>query len=229
MTKTKEEFLKAFKPKLLPYVKNWKGVYGSPGQIGYRRIDVWEEDFVVGLIYAPSDDALAFFAGRQLVTKIEDDYIYCDIYGSGEKSQISGKDKIGRLTSRLVVLEEQSDDVLYELYLKGVFKKDYGKEKWEECKRIREDYEREEFLKYQPIVDRAIKAGTLEFKIETEEKPHGTFHTYVPYLNNKRMMGFGYGKEENPPLDIVEHAYRYIGYWIEKEEKDKETLAKENI
>lgn len=229
MTKTKEEFLNVFKPKLLPYVKNWGGLYGSPGQIGYRRIDVWEEDFVVGLIYARDDDSLAFFAGRQLVTKIEDGCIYCDIYGSGEKSQISVKDKIGRLTCRLVILEEQSDDVLYELYLKGVFKKDYGKEKWEECKRIREDYDREKFLKYQPIVDKALEDGRLELKVESQVKPHGTFYDYVPYLDGKRMMVFGMGRDERPKKDIVEHVYRYIGYWIEKGEKDKETLAKANV
>lgn len=114
--------------KLRPYEKNWEGVYGSPHQIGYRRRQIWLDDMVEGLLYAPSDDALAFGAVRYLVTKIENNTVYCQVYSMG-KENVKTYMPLTEITYMNYVLEEQTDEVLMALYKKGCFAKDYRKDR----------------------------------------------------------------------------------------------------
>jgi len=68
------------------YKFNWNQIYGSPSKQKHSRIILRKP--IVGAIFG-SDDALAFLAVRNIITKIENDFVYYDIYSQGVKLHMS--------------------------------------------------------------------------------------------------------------------------------------------
>jgi hypothetical protein len=220
---------------------NYKwGIYGSmyyevnggAAHNCYRRRNILPQDLVKGLFYLENGMDGWLFACRKQVDDIGDENIKYTMYNMGQKSYERVEKKVSAGIACWpygFIAEEQSDEVLYELYKKNVFAGDYSKK--EVAQVVKEYKEREKATadKYRPQVEQAIKDGLarIEFVV-SDVRGDKTFYQLEVYIKERKGMSYGFceSKEELHNIhgdDAVMQIARDMGFvpmneeghWIE--------------
>jgi hypothetical protein len=189
------------------------GLYGSvyceEAKTYRKRRLILPKDFVKGLFYMEAGCGMDGWMGatRFQIDEVIGDEAKISVYSLGNKSR-GKKDKIIQVAwPHEFIADEQSDEVLYELYKKGVFVKGYAHkevsyftEKMKEQDKITTD-------KYRPQVEQAIKDGKAKIEFEICEVREG-----IEYYRAKCYVD---GLHVPPAFGFTRKDSMYESYWDE--------------
>lgn len=184
--------------KLRPPDNKW-GIYGSvyceEAKTYRKRRSILPKDFVKGLFYMEARYGMDGWmcAARFQIDEVIGDEAKISVYSLGNLSR-KKTDKIPQLAwPHKFIAEEQSDEVLYELYKKGVFAKGYAVK---EIKYFMEATKKQDKIitdKYRTQVEQAIKDGKAKIEFEICDVREGVEYYQAKCYMNGLLLSPAFG------------------------------------